>query len=1230
MFSRIAVIALMLYTFSSTALAKAPEYLCQHTKGPLVVDGRLTEPAWQTALPLETFAPLGGNANKLTAHPTVRMLFTEKHLYVGATVNTLAANDENRMVLFLRPREGKPETYEFRISENGFVSSAKHAGSASEPETYKGHARVRSKRQKDIWSFEMVIPFEDIVRAPSRGDVWITRIGMALDGQPPIMWPHNEKTSFDNNGCRGYLIFEDRNLLPPASLAIDTKSSTTPPEGWRFIVNTNPKAEGQGTINIIRAPDGPSGKQVVFIDKTDYPGYLPTLSTVDFPIEPGATYEFSAWVKAEKPFYAGLSTSGEQPKESATRFFQGAERRYPPSPDFRQIVARYHVDPRARMGSVLFRYNKQQGKMWIADVRLARVNGLALPAETVAQPDSIHRLVALSTRSGFKPFWHLKQSDGWHRNDKTVFKDTGTGATIWKMSRHPAYISRHQYQGMSPWNANGQRLAIFSLDPWRRVFMHSNGQAWHPLETYYWASQWDRTDPNVWWVVEGHHKVVRLNISTGERTEIRTFDGVTNLWPMSHDGKYLLAREQLSTEGKSESFIHLIPRDATVGGENIVTIDPKTKIHQLWFTNRPDYSVVFGYGKYWLGGEVMTPDGKTIKKITHQRLVPGGHRAPGPKGKWAIHSMGFLYDWITDETVWLSDHHTNHQTWGPDGSWLVGSSGFDLRRFRLPPKRADQLLGSANSRMKYNIYWAEVHPTLSPDGTKLGYASNMLGWIDFYNLIVKLPESPSKLTARAEANRARLEWQPSENAREIARYNVYHSESMAGPYAFTKTVDSRNTSIFLENVKDGCYVVTSEEHSGLESNYSAPAWAADHGNSFVIAIEAETSDYAEPAEELFDPKASDLYALSLGSREPSRGAVLSLPVSRTIRGMVFARVRCILQDGSSRVVLRVDEQKCPEATVKKRDWHWIGLSGDQPLAFDKRTPLTLVPLDAGTVVDQIVIVDHPNAVPTTFWGRNHEPPPPVNGLKVEPMDPYTIRLSWNAPPESDDIAHYCVYASRKTECKTDNETLIVSPTKPEAIDWGLEANTMYTYRVTAIDRAGNEGPPSKPVAARTPALSGRVFIRKSCQYRTTKESQLDIPVESRSEDGLVCWLKIRTFNPNDAVKLRIQMDGKDLRDSYKIPFYFITPHHPGPKPGVWFWVCISRSIKDAFDSGTWLLPAPSGKHLLTISEDAEFNKKYAKHGDVDIECAEYVVTNDLGYVPLGITNFLIDPMRGRE
>ncbi len=85
------------------------------------------------------------------------------------------------------------------------------------------------------------------------------------------------------------------------------------------------------------------------------------------------------------------------------------------------------------------------------------------------------------------------------------------------------------------------------------------------------------------------------------------------------------------------------------------------------------------------------------------------------------------------------------------------------------------------------------------------------------------------------------------------------------------------------------------------------------------------------------------------------------------------------------------------------------------------------------------------------------PPAQVTGLTATTVSSSQIDLSWNANSESD-LDHYNIYR---------DGTLIGTTTATTYSDSGLSPETTYTYEVSAVDTAGNEGTKSDPASATT-------------------------------------------------------------------------------------------------------------------------------------------------------------------
>lgn len=87
-----------------------------------------------------------------------------------------------------------------------------------------------------------------------------------------------------------------------------------------------------------------------------------------------------------------------------------------------------------------------------------------------------------------------------------------------------------------------------------------------------------------------------------------------------------------------------------------------------------------------------------------------------------------------------------------------------------------------------------------------------------------------------------------------------------------------------------------------------------------------------------------------------------------------------------------------------------------------------------------------------------------------------IEIRWAASPEPG-LDHYNVYSSPDPNTGALLATLVGSPKETRFMDWGLRPGTTYHYRITTVDRQGNESLPSFAAMAATPELpGGRVWI----------------------------------------------------------------------------------------------------------------------------------------------------------
>lgn len=121
-------------------------------------------------------------------------------------------------------------------------------------------------------------------------------------------------------------------------------------------------------------------------------------------------------------------------------------------------------------------------------------------------------------------------------------------------------------------------------------------------------------------------------------------------------------------------------------------------------------------------------------------------------------------------------------------------------------------------------------------------------------------------------------------------------------------------------------------------------------------------------------------------------------------------------------------------------------------------------------------VESADSPPLVVTPRDTFPPAAPTGLVAIVMPetaggPAYVELSWDISPEAD-LAGYHVYRSEQAEAQGNRLTpeLLLTPTFR---DISVALGRRYFYRVTALDRAGNESPPGPAVPAEVPPAPAR-------------------------------------------------------------------------------------------------------------------------------------------------------------
>ena len=1207
--------------------ARATEYLCRLAAVPPTVDGDLSDPCWQQAQAPPLFHELGAYGKPMPGLVDLRFLCDDARLYVAADVRSQPGRvprakqerlrdhkvfADDSIELYFHTAPGDLDEFCFMVNcDNAILDSCTHRafrGQEKPGRAFNPEWRHATKKRSGAWSVEMAIPFKALVdKPPQPGWVWRVRVGHNSPAFGNAMWPRNQSTSFHEPTCSGYLIFRDRNLLQNGNFEAAVDSKGRPP-GWGFAYYDK---EGKGIIQLWDK-DAPEGKRCIRYEKFKPYMWFPQLWSALFRYQAHSTYRYSFLINSEKGFVVRHSFYNEEGRRVIKRSTtqpgtKGFERR-------ELLVRAENEAPKLAVGLQL---SRTDGVFWVDDVRVERVNGTEFKRRVPALAHRYHRLERVAERRPFKPYDQVVSADQM-QPERVIFKDTATGAQIWRLADTPGGSTRHFYMEASPWNCDGSVLMLASRE-WRqrtnlRYSPDGSTVTRLPYATGWFA--WDRRDPKVFYVAgddeEGKRAIFRYNIDKGERTAIKRYEGSAMVWAVSQDNKYLLIKEAFTdVPWHKRSMIHLLSLD----GKQDIPINPKGQIHQLWFTKLPDHSVEFEYehggfkpGDYPDGNYMMTKDGK-IKLIYGGPGRWAGHRAHSPSGVLMVPGARLqTVNKLTGEIKLLGPGGANHQTWEADESWAAASSGVDVIRFATDGRDFVHRIGSHNSRIGHSTYWTEAHVEMSPDGTKLGYASSMLGDIDFHFVVMMLPGQPTKLTATRHGQQVRLAWRPPKHAKEVAGYVVYRSRRSGvgyelvtpGPVAVCTWTEAPGNGAFY-------YRVASLEGCGLEGLKSSeacsdPAWpgAVRH------VLECEFAPVTKPpAMEAFDTAASGLYAMNLGMDKPATDFTMPFAVPRDGTYALWLRVKSADNTFALRATIDVGK----EATLagKPGTWRWLKVADHLTLECGAHS-LALAANVPHVLLDQLVVTDDASPQLAGAEGADLTPPPAPKSLAAKATGRYAVRVEWERV-ECADFHHLSLYASTSPQCEVTQENLVASPAGESYVHWGLLAGTTYYYRLTAVDRAGNESAGTPVARAHTEPIDHRLFARFDKSWKTRDAEATTVAFDCPSDTNLVLWTKWQCFD-SDSRRTKgafhLKLDGQAL-GLCGIRFGYICRGHGGPVSGHWLWnfsaPLVERDGRHEFGHRVG-----KGRHTLEI--------RRASKAD-DLECAGIIVTNDFGFLPTG-------------
>ena len=397
-------------------------------------------------------------------------------------------------------------------------------------------------------------------------------------------------------------------------------------------------------------------------------------------------------------------------------------------------------------------------------------------------------------------------------------------------------------------------------------------------------------------------------------------------------------------------------------------------------------------------------------------------------------------------------------------------------------------------------------PTFSPDFTKVIYFSSMLTgdhpdrlWGDVYVAVARYPEPPVNLRREGDA----LVWDKPRRHAEIRGFRLYRSAE--GGQNYERVGEELLTAARYELPQDakGFYVLTSVEHSGLESRAFSNEVCIGNGKVFRHFYRPAAGTIAAPMVPLFDPAGTaDGFAVAITDpdliyqqrlEEGLSGAVkmsVEIPEAGPVR--ILARVRGMSamerstyttgwpatgSSGRGAFAVRIDEEKVGAIPVEGSAWRWIALDSSPVPLSQGFVGLEIATSDAGIAVDSILVTNDPDYVPR---GRGQVPDELAavpSGLRVEPPGPddepaatgllkqqkAPVKLAWDAVAAPQGVSHYNVYRGDTEAFEATAESLLASPGGLAYYDIAPEPGRTAYYRIRAVDPWGNHSPASTVV-----------------------------------------------------------------------------------------------------------------------------------------------------------------------
>ncbi len=627
-----------------------------------------------------------------------------------------------------------------------------------------------------------------------------------------------------------------------------------------------------------------------------------------------------------------------------------------------------------------------------------------------------------------------------------------------------------------------------------------------------------------------------------------------------------------------------------------------------------------------------------------------GHQDDSPDGAFIARDGMAARIWRTEtgepfqDVKVSSDGEYYHMHWSIHPRFFVGwIRGWHFRTYQKTDNGNVLYQGFAdgtwqpiiNTQHHFNGFYAGGDFSMqSPDATKIHSASNMTGRFRNYVAVLARPRPPERVQWQAAEEAVQLSWTPSDYSRETRGYLVYRSTQSGTGFTLRTPEPIEGTSWRDDQIQPGqayYYVVTSLEHSGLESGFSSEAARA--GVQLPADVDAQPLViYAEPEHAIRDLYTDEAPGLSMGRevrsasdwyylyRHPDHEngrATMTIDVPAAGEYYLWARVRCVRPDtvwtrvrgrATADVGWRITVgDRASEVRTAQDRWTWIraDTQGAIPLPAGE-VQLTFATEDEGAQLDLVALTTDAAFEPTGLRPGVQSPPRGVADLQASNLRPRVNALRWSAA-EDPTVAYYHVYASREPIGRPTQRLRIGSPTEPMFTDWGLRAGERYHYAVTAVDRRGNESEPrfaeaSTPIREQEEVRLELAFAeaQRQGEFKESKAGGLRSSaylVPQQPSSNRVSWtidlphdgeyfLWLRYLHGGSGMRggetdhdVRVHLNGTQLatlggRTELNVPDTLIRPNHPLAGQ-FWTWAVPGEINLEA-------VHLPAGRHTLEL------------------------------------------------